>query len=249
MPCCSPPAAPQARPPGNAGRDPERLITRHRHGRDARRSTRTDTASSSPATSTTTTECRARPPARPASLELRFLGQQGATGHGELGFALRNTGSRRCHTYGYPGVQFLSSYRRAAADPVPAHHHDFFGSPRRRRSCSRPAPRLRSGSASPTATRPGRLHDRAGLQVIRPNDTATLHATISHGAYECGTATVSPMRPGTSAYRLRPVSAAASCAVARRAASSAPASSIAVIASAVTGREKWKPWTSRSRAG
>ena len=42
----------------------------------------------------------------------------------------------------------------------------------------------------------------AGLQVIPPDDTATLKTTIPDGgAFECGTATVSPLEPGTSAYR------------------------------------------------
>ena len=40
-----------------------------------------------------------------------------------------------------------------------------------------------------------------GLQVIPPDDTATLRTHIPGGAYECRTATVSPLRPGTSAYR------------------------------------------------
>jgi hypothetical protein len=41
-----------------------------------------------------------------------------------------------------------------------------------------------------------------GLQVIPPDDTATLHvAIVNGGAYECRTATVSPLQPGTSAFR------------------------------------------------
>jgi hypothetical protein len=38
------------------------------------------------------------------------------------------------------------------------------------------------------------------LQVIPPNDTASLRIPIAGGAYECQTATVSPMQPGASAY-------------------------------------------------
>ena len=38
------------------------------------------------------------------------------------------------------------------------------------------------------------------LQVIPPNDTATLRVSIPNGAYECQTATVSPLAPGTSAF-------------------------------------------------
>ncbi|MFZ0042974.1 MAG: DUF4232 domain-containing protein, partial [Solirubrobacteraceae bacterium] len=40
-----------------------------------------------------------------------------------------------------------------------------------------------------------------GLQVIPPNDTASLRVTLPEGgAYECQTATVSPLRPGDTAY-------------------------------------------------
>ncbi len=39
------------------------------------------------------------------------------------------------------------------------------------------------------------------LQVIAPNDTATLKVPIPNGASECGTTTVSPLQPGTSAYQ------------------------------------------------
>jgi hypothetical protein len=40
------------------------------------------------------------------------------------------------------------------------------------------------------------------LQAIPPDDTATLSTPISGGAYECGgTVTVSPLEPGTTAYR------------------------------------------------
>jgi hypothetical protein len=37
--------------------------------------------------------------------------------------------------------------------------------------------------------------------VIPPDDTASITAPIPNGAYECGTATVSPLRPGESAYQ------------------------------------------------
>ena len=38
------------------------------------------------------------------------------------------------------------------------------------------------------------------LQVIPPNDTATLRTAIPNGSYECRDANVSPLRAGTSAY-------------------------------------------------
>jgi hypothetical protein len=38
------------------------------------------------------------------------------------------------------------------------------------------------------------------VQVIAPNDTATLKAAIPGGAAECATATVSPLVAGLAAY-------------------------------------------------
>jgi hypothetical protein len=136
-------------------------------------------------------------PCHAGGLALSFLGEQGATGHGELGFALRNAGTASCVTVGYPGIQFLD---RAGGDlpTTPTHTtQDFFGS-------TSLAPLTLSAGQS-ASFRLGVTHGAApgvscatayGLQVIAPNDTATLPG----GAYECGTATVSPMQSGTSAY-------------------------------------------------
>ncbi len=142
------------------------------------------------------------PPCRTAGLTLSFLGQQGATGHGELGFALRNTGGSSCSTIGYPGVQFLN--RAGGPEPtVPTHTtQDFFG--------SSPLSGLVVGAGQTVSFRLGVTHGNGsgagcttayGLQVIAPNDTATARVRIPDGgAAECGTATVSPLRPGNSAY-------------------------------------------------
>ena len=134
-------------------------------------------------------------------LALSFLGQQGATGHGELGFALRNTGAVACHTFGFPGVLFLSS----AGAPLPTAAQrvtrDFFG--------SAPATALVLAPGQSASFRLGVTHGQASsagcvtaaaLQVIPPDDTRALRVTIPHGAYECGSATVSPLRPGTTAF-------------------------------------------------
>lgn len=141
-------------------------------------------------------------PCRAAGMALSFLGQQGATGHGELGFALRNTGGESCSTIGYPGIQFLD---RAGGDlpTTPTHTtRDFFG-------VSRLAP-LVVAAGQTVSFRLGVTHgvgSSAGcttahaLGVIPPNDTQTLRVDIPEGASECTTATVSPLQPGTSAYR------------------------------------------------
>jgi hypothetical protein len=136
-----------------------------------------------------------------AGLALSYLGGQGATGHGELGFALKNNGSSACRTGGYPGIQFLS--QDGSALPTTPQHttDDFFGNltlaPLTLQPGQTASFRLGvshgGGSSAPCST-------AAGLQVIAPNDTATLKVQIPNGASECGTTTVSPLQPGTSAY-------------------------------------------------
>jgi hypothetical protein len=158
------------------------------------RTARTSTRSSS-AVPAATSRCVA------AGLSLSALGQQGAMGHGELGFVLRNTGRTSCHTFGYPGVLFLTGKGR----PLPTHttrtKRDFFG--------ATPTAALVVAPGASVSFRLGVTHglsSSAGcvtagqLQVIPPDDTGKLHVSIPHGAYECGTATVSPLRPGASAY-------------------------------------------------
>ena len=122
-------------------------------------------------------------------------------GHGEIAFQLRNTSTGSCRTYGYPGIQFLD--RHGGALPTIPHHttNDFFGS-----TPAAPVVIAAGRSASfrldvghGVATSNG-CATAYGLQVIPPNDTATLHTAIPNGAYECKDANVSPVRPGASAY-------------------------------------------------
>ncbi len=131
-----------------------------------------------------------------------MLGQQGAAGHGELGVALRNTSAHSCHTFGYPGILFLS--RSGAPLPTASTRttHDFFG--------SAPVATIVLAPGSTASFRVGVTHgisSSAGcatagaLQVIAPDDTATLRVPIPGGVYECTTATVSPLQLGNVAYR------------------------------------------------
>lgn len=168
-------------------------------------STVTRTVTTAPTTSTghgTTIQSSGRPPCRAANLSLSYLGQQGAAGHGEIGFALKNTGSVTCHTVGYPGILFLDR----SGNPLPTTPkrvtNDMAGSV--------PVVSLDVAPGSQVSFRlfvthgavPGLPCTTAyGLQVIPPNDTATLRVSIPDGgAYECKQATVSPLRPGTSAF-------------------------------------------------
>ena len=159
--------------------------------------TTTTSTSTTPTTTTPSNLCRA------AGLALTFIGQQGATGHGELGFALRNTGSSSCQTGGYPGVLFLDKSGAPLPTTATRTTHDLGGS----------AP-VRSLTVAPGQTVSFRLfvtHFGANgsttgcatadsLQVIPPNDTAALKVAIPGGATECQTATVIPLQPGTSGY-------------------------------------------------
>jgi hypothetical protein len=141
------------------------------------------------------------PACRAGDLSLSFLGQQGGMGHGEIGFALRNRSGASCHTYGYPGILFLD--RHGASLPTIPHHttRDFFGSGPATRLVIAPGAsasfRLDVGHGVAT---PAGCATAYGLQVIPPDDTATLRTTIPNGAYECRDANVSPLRAGASAY-------------------------------------------------
>lgn len=160
------------------------------------------TSSSASTTTTTAPSTAAGPPLCTAPmLTGTLLGQQGAAGHGALGFALRNTSGHACHTFGYPGVQFLS----ATGAPLPT------VSTRTTRDLLGAAPRvaLTLGPGAQASFRLVVTHGIASsngcttahaLGVIPPDDTETLRIAIADGAYECGTTTVTPLQPGTSAY-------------------------------------------------
>jgi hypothetical protein len=166
--------------------------------------TQTATTVTQTVTTTTATPSVQTNLCRAATLHLSFLGGNAATGHGLLGFALRNVSSTSCRTIGYPGILFLDRSGRSMPTITMRSTHDFFGT----------AP-LRSLTVAPGSTvsfRIGVTHfgpngsntgctTAYGLQVIPPNDTSTLRVTIGNGGeYECRTASLSPVQPGTSAY-------------------------------------------------
>jgi hypothetical protein len=166
-------------------------------------STSTSTTQTTPATTPTSTSSPTNSTACTASeLALSFLGGQGATGHGELGFELRNISNSTCHTYGYPGVQFLDRAGKVLPTDSTRTTQDFFGSVPEKQLTVEPGQSVSfrlgvtHGAASPVG-----CTTAYGLQVIPPDDTATLHvAIVNGGAYECRTATVSPLQQGTSAF-------------------------------------------------
>ncbi len=157
--------------------------------------TTTVASSTTVAPRSTSSLCRA------SDLQLSFIGGQGATGHGLLGFTLTNSTSHPCHTYGFPGIQFVDRSGRPLPTATTRTTHDFFG--------AAPLQALVVAPGTSVSFRIGVTHGivssagcttAAGISVIPPDDTSSLHATMPQGAYECGTATVSPVRPGRSAY-------------------------------------------------
>jgi hypothetical protein len=172
--------------------------------RTASQTAQTTTSSTTATTSSASTATHPGDQCVAADLSLSFLGGNGATGHAELGFALRNTSNASCRTGGYPGVLFLDAAGQGLTTRPEHTTSDFFGQTT-----------LRELTVAPGATvsfRLGVSHvgsggsdagcvTAKGLQVIPPNDTATVRVMVSDGLSECdGTVTVSPIQPGTSAF-------------------------------------------------
>jgi hypothetical protein len=162
------------------------------------------TASTTTSTSTPTTTSTPPQPAADqcvaADLALSFLGGNGATGHLELSFTLRNTSSASCRTGGYPGVQFLD----ASGHALPTHPDhttdDFFGHTTLRELTVAPGAtvsfRLGTTDIGSGGSNAGCVSAKA-LQVIAPNDTATMRVGLHTGVFECrGKVTVSPIQAG-----------------------------------------------------
>lgn len=162
----------------------------------------TTTGAAPTTTSTTSTAAAGTGACRASDLTLSYLGQQGATGHGELGFALRNKSSGPCITFGYPGVLFLDRAGRALPTRTTRTTSDFFGHTTLRHIRLAPGDTVsfRVG-VTHVATAGNRCTTAHQVQVIAPNDTATIRVQIRQGgAYECAVATVSPVQARTSAY-------------------------------------------------
>jgi hypothetical protein len=163
--------------------------------------TQTNTSNST-TTTTPTTSAQAPPPCVTADFALRYLGQEGATGHGEVGFALRNITSHQCRTFGYPGVLFLGQAGNALPTNPTHTTVDFFGKTSENELVVLPGADVsfRLGVSHGDGSTSGCV-TAYGLQVIAPDDTHTTRTTIRQGAYECGgQATVSPLQPADTAF-------------------------------------------------
>jgi hypothetical protein len=127
----------------------------------------------------------------------------GATGTVVLGFILKNTSPQACSTYGWPGIAFVDSAGDPVATQTTRTTSDILGST---------PPRTFSIAAGGEASFRVTVHDSndqggesgcgsyATVQIIAPNDTATMRVKLPDGPAEvCGAAAVSPLEPGTSA--------------------------------------------------
>src|SRR5579875_519833 len=161
------------------------------------------TTSTGPLTNTTATQTTTTQVADACSasdLTPAYLGSNGAAGTIVLGFALKNTGDSTCHTYGWPGVQFLSSSGGALPTGSVRTTGDVVGSTPATELTLKPGEEASfrlvtsdmgpNGSGCPSA---------ADLQIYAPDDTAKMQVPVS-GVAACGKATLSPLMPGESAF-------------------------------------------------
>lgn len=199
LPCLLAACGSSARPSADAG-------ARTTVTRTVTRSSSSATATA-PATGSTSTPTTTSTPPQPAGdqcvaadLALSFLGGNGATGHVLLSFALRNTSSHSCRTGGYPGVLFLDG----SGHGLPTHPDhtttDLAGHTILRELTVAPGAsasfRLVTTDIGAGGGNAGCVRARA-LQVIAPNDTATMRVGLHNGVFECqGKVTVSPIQAG-----------------------------------------------------
>jgi hypothetical protein len=176
-------------------------------GRTTVTRTVTRTASSPASATSTSTPATTSTPSQPAAsqcvaadLALTFLGGNGATGHVLLSFAMRNTSSHSCRTGGYPGVLFLDG----SGHGLPTHPDhtttDIAGHTTLRELTVAPGAsvsfRLGTSDIGSGGGSAGCVRATA-LQVIAPNDTATMRVGLRTGVFECqGKVTVSPIQAG-----------------------------------------------------
>jgi hypothetical protein len=156
----------------------------------------TPAASTTTAASTPTTTA-AMPACTASDLAISYGGSNGATGNIVLSFALRNTGATPCHTYGFPGVQFLDRTGRPLPTASSRTTHDILGPAPATRLVLAPGHTASFRLVAPLSKPGASCANAYGLQAIAPDDTAHLIARIPDGLTECGTVTVSPLQPGT----------------------------------------------------
>jgi hypothetical protein len=122
-------------------------------------------------------------------------------GHVVLSFVLHNSSTAPCHTYGFPGVEFLAKGGAPIRTDAKRVVQDYAG------SVPEVAITLKPGEeatfrvvTSDVASSQVACVTGYAMQIIAPDDTTPMRAPMPDGASICGgQATVSPLEPGTGA--------------------------------------------------
>ena len=136
-----------------------------------------------------------------ADLTPAFLNSNGATGHIVSSFVLHNSSTQTCHTYGYPGIEFLAKSGAPITTDAIRTTTDFAGHIPETEITLKPGQEATFRIVtSDVASSQSACATAYGLQIIAPDDTATMKAPMPNGISVCdGKATVSPLAAGTGA--------------------------------------------------
>jgi Protein of unknown function (DUF4232) len=135
-------------------------------------------------------------------LSVKQLSSQGAAGTMIAAYALTNTGSSSCFTYGYPGIGFvLSSGQELGTYPkrVTRDLAGNVGAPKKITLGSGQQASFRITVAQVSSGDGGNCENAAALLITPPNSHPSLKYTLHPGVAVCGSATVTPMLTGTTA--------------------------------------------------
>jgi hypothetical protein len=134
-----------------------------------------------------------------ADLTPKYLGSNGAAGTLEYGFALVNSSSTACHTYGWPGAEFLTSAGTPIGTGAKRVKSDAVGSVQSTQINLAPGDEASFRVAVHDAVDGGKGCTTAGfLQIYAPDDTTALKVIAKVSA--CPSATVTPLQPGSEAF-------------------------------------------------
>jgi hypothetical protein len=117
---------------------------------------------------------------------------------------LHNSSSSSCHTYGFPGVEFLTKSGGPITTDATRTTTDFAGHIPETEITLNPGQEATFRLVtSDVASSQSACVTAGGLQIIAPDDTATMKVSIPSGISVCnGKATVSPLAAGTGASSL-----------------------------------------------
>lgn len=137
-----------------------------------------------------------------SGLSVKQIAASGATGHSLLVYALTNTGSSSCYTFGWPGAQFLSrsgSVTLANPTRVTRDYAGSVGAPKRITLNSGGEASFRLVVADVASGGGGACTAASEIEITPPNNTTSLKLPLSRGTVTCGSATITPVVAGTGA--------------------------------------------------